>query len=189
MAGSASDIALASNAMLLLGGSQIASFTEQSTESQIAANLFEHSYKTVLASHRWRFAVKQVALARLVAAPEALFSYQYQLPTDLLYLIRTINNENYEIYGDKLYTNSEAITIEYVCDIPSDRIPSYFAKAMEYYLASQFAVPLTGDLDKASYYDDKYLKAIIKAKTIDSSARPSAELDLGRYTRVRRSNH
>ena len=105
MAGNASDIALASNAMILLGGKTISSFTDGSTESQIASNLFEHSYKYILSGHRWRFAVKQEKLARLVQAPEALFSYQFQLPTDILYLIRPIDNQRYEIYEDKQADN------------------------------------------------------------------------------------
>jgi len=185
MAGNASDIALASNAMLLLGGSTIASFTEESAESQIAANLFEHSYRYVLAVHRWRFAVKQEKLARLTAEPEALFNYQFQLPTDIIYLIRTIDNQRYEVYEDKLYSNSTEVTIEFVYDIDSDKIPSHFAKAVEYYLASQFAIPLTGDTEKASYYSAQYEKAVVKAKFIDSSSRPNQTFINNRYTDVR----
>ena len=187
MAGNASDIALASNAMLLLGGKTIASFTDGSTESQIASNLFEHSYKFLLSVHRWRFAVKQEKLARLTAAPEALFSYQFQLPIDIIYLIRTIDNQRYEIYGDKLYSNSLEVTVEFVHNVNSDMIPSYFAKVVEYYLAFQFAVPLTGDLDKASFYEGQYNKALIKAKFTDSSSRPNQTFINNRYTDVR--NH
>lgn len=185
MAGNASDIALASNAMLLLGGSTIASFTEESAEAQIAANLFEHSYRLLLATHRWRFAVKQERLARLTQTPEKIFNYMFQLPTDIIYLIRTIDSQRYEIYGDKLYSNSTDVTIEYVYNIESDKIPSHFAKAVEFYLASQFAIPLTGDTEKASYYTQQYEKALVKAKFIDSSARPNQTFVNNRYTDVR----
>jgi len=185
MAGRASDIALASNAMILLGGKAIASFEESSAESQIASNLFEHSYKSVLSSHRWRFAVKQAKLARLTEKPESIFSYQFQLPTDNIYLIRAINDRNYEIYGDKLYSNALEVTIEHVFDIKTDNIPSYFAKMFEFYLASQFAIPLTGDIDKASYFTQVYEKALIKAKFADSSARPNQTFINNRYTDIR----
>lgn len=185
MAGNSSDVALASNAMLLLGGKTIASFTDGSTEAQIASNLFEHSYKAVLSEHRWRFAVKQEKLARLSQKPEALFTYQFQMPTDILYLIRTIDTQRYEIYGDKLYSNSLEITVEYVFRVASDKIPSYFAKMFEYYLAFQFAIPLTGDLDKASFYKGLYREGLMKAKHIDSSARPNQTFINNRYTDVR----
>lgn len=185
MAGNASDIALASNAMLLLGGKTIASFTDGSTEAQIASNLFEHSYKTALSCHRWRFAVKQEKLARLAATPEALFSYQFQLPIDILYLIRPIDNQRYEVYEDKIYSNSLEMTIEYVFNISSDKVPSYWAKMFEYDLASQFAIPLTGDAGKAELYERKHTKALIKAKFLDSSARPNQTFINNRYTDVR----
>lgn len=188
MAGNASDIALASNAMLLLGGKTIASFTEESAESQISANLFEHSYRFLLSTHRWRFAVKQERLARLTQTPEELFSYMFQLPTDIIYLIRTIDNQRYEVYEDKLYSNSTDVTIEFVFEISSDKIPSHFAKAVEFYLASQFAIPLTGDIDKASYYTQQYEKALIKAKFIDSSSRPNQTFVNNRYTNARRQS-
>jgi len=188
MAGNASDVALASNAMVLLGGSSIASFEEASTESQIASNLFEHSYKSILSGHRWRFATKQKKLARLTLVPEAEFSYMFQMPSDLLYLIRIIDTQNYEVYGDKLYTNSLEATIEYVYDVKSDLVPSYWAKMFEFYLASQFAIPLTGDIDKASFYGQEYQKALIKAKFLDSSSRPGQTFVNNRYTDVRRSS-
>ncbi len=187
MAGNSSDVSLASNAMLLLGGKTIASFTDGSTESQIASNLFEHSYKFVLSQHRWRFAVKQIKLARLLEKPEAVFSYKFQLPIDLLYLIRTVDNQSYEIYGDKLYTNSLEVTVEYVFSVATDKLPSYFAKMFEFYLASQFAIPLTGDINKATYYSQQYEKGLIKAKFMDSSSRPNQTFINNRYTDIRNS--
>jgi len=84
--------------MLLLGGSPISSFTEESAESEIAANLFENSYKSILTQHRWRFASKQATLARLTEKPSNLFEYQFQLPTDLLYLIRPISISHFEVF-------------------------------------------------------------------------------------------
>ena len=185
MAGNASDIALASNAMLLLGANTISSFTDGSSEAQVASNLYEHSYKFILASHRWRFAVKQEKLARLTKKPEAVYDYQFQLPTDLLYLIRPIDSQRYEVYGDKIYSNSAEMVIEFVYTVDAGLLPSYFAKAMEYYLAFQFAVPITGDLAKASFFEEQYNKAIIKAKFLDSSARPNQPFRNNRYTDVR----
>lgn len=187
MAGSASDIALASNAMLLLGGRTIASFTEESSESQIASNLFEHSYKAILTEHRWRFATKQAKLARLTATPHNDYAYQFQLPSDLLYLIKT-DTRNYEVYEDKVYANSLELEAEYIYDIASDKVPSYWAKMFEFFLASQFAIPLTGDIDKASYFDQQYMKAKTKAKHADSTQRPGKGFVDNRYTNIRRGN-
>ena len=187
MAGSASDVSLSSNAMILLGGSTIASFTEQSAESEIAANLFDHSYKAILTEHRWRFATRQATLARLSAKPNDIYEYQFQLPTDLLYLIRAVTVQDYEIFEDKLYTNHTEVHIEYIYNISSDKVPSYWTKMFEYYLASQFAIPLTGDVEKASYYGQQYEKAKVKAKFADSSQRPARAFTYNRYADARRT--
>lgn len=173
MAGNTADIQLASNALLLLGHEPIAAFDEPTAGAQIASNLYDQSYKFILSQHRWRFATKQAVLARLTAEPTDVFKYQFQLPVDMLYLIRAINAHHYEIYGDKLYCNQQAVNIEYVYNISSDRLPSYYAKAFEFYLASQFAIPVTGDIDKASYFSQQYEKAMVKAKYLDSSQRPN----------------
>lgn len=189
MAGNGSEIALASNAMVLLGANSIASFTEGSTEAQVASNLFEHSYKFVLSEHRWRFAVKQEKLARLTEKPLAMFEYQFQMPIDILYLIRTVNNERYEVYGDKIYSSATEMEIEFVHTVDAGVLPSYFIKAMEYYLAFQFSVPITGDLDKASFFEGLYKKALTKAKFLDSSARPNQGFRNNPYVDVRKSTH
>ena len=185
MAGNAADISLASNALLLLGHDPIASFTEATAGAEIAENLYEHSYKAILTTHRWRFATKQARLAKLAAKPLSVFSNQFQMPTDLLYLIRPVNVRNYEVYEDKIYAHEDSLDIEYIYDIASDMLPSYYAKMFEFYLASQFAIPITGDIDKASYFSQQYEKALIKAKFADSSQRPNDAFLDSPYTDVR----
>ena len=185
MAGNSSDVSLASNALLLLGHRAIASFTESDSGAEVASNLFEHSYRAVLSSHRWRFATKQARLSRLTASPQSVYSYQFQLPSDMVYLIRAIGVENYEIYEEKLYSNSNDVSIEYIYDIDSSYLPSYYAKMFEFYLASQFAIPITGDIDKASYYAREYEKALVKAKFTDSSQRPNDAFSYNPYVDVR----
>lgn len=185
MAGSASDISLSSNAMILLGGNTITSFSEETTEARVASNLFDHSFKAILSQFRWRFATKQAELARLVATPESVYTYQFQLPVDLLYLSNTIDVEDFELYEDKLYTNHTEVKIEYIYNIASDKIPAYFAIMFEFYLASKFAIPLTGDIDKASYYTQQYEKALQKARFADSTQRPIQGFIADRYIRAR----
>ena len=61
-----SAIQLASNALLLLGHDPISSFTESTAGAQIASNLYETTYESLLTQHRWRFASKQ-AIASILA--------------------------------------------------------------------------------------------------------------------------
>jgi hypothetical protein len=184
MAGVTSGIAIASNALILLGHTSIASFDEGTAGAVIADNLYETSYLSLLSNHRWRFATKTVELAKLVETPDNGFSYAYQLPGDLLYLQKT-TARTYEIYGSKLYTNDNTITADYTYRVDEDKLPPYFTKMFEFFLASQFAVPLTGDMDKGSYYGKFYLNELKRAKYADSTQTPPNTVVESPYVEVR----
>lgn len=183
-----SSISTASNALLLLGHTPISSFTDGDTGSTIAANLYENSYLAILTSHRWRFATKTQELARLVETPlNDRYKYVYQLPSDLLYL-QTINgNETdlYNIYESKLYTNETKVIADYTYRISEDKLPPYFSKMFEFYLAAQFAIPLTGDMAKGDYYSKMYLHEIKRAKYADSTQQPQNLFTDSAYVQVR----
>ncbi len=93
----ASAIKINSNALILLGHTPIATFDDPGSGAQVAANLYETTVRSMLSDHRWRFATKKVELAKLTASPDNEFTYQYQLPTDLIMLIKLQETGNYEI--------------------------------------------------------------------------------------------
>ena len=184
MPGSVSSIKLASNGLLLLGHQPIASFEEPSSGAQVASNLYETSYLSILTTYRWRFAAKKISLARLTEKPLNSFSYQYQLPSDFLYLIKT-SSSNWEIYEDKLYSNSSTENIDYIYRVNEDRLPAYFSKAFEFFLAMQFAIPITGDLNKAAAMQRMYDTELKKAKFADATQRPPETFSDNPYVDVR----
>lgn len=185
MAGSTTDVGIASNALILLGHQPIASFTEPTAGAEVASNLFETTYQSLLVTHRWRFASKKATLSRLSAAPINEWNYQFQLPIDLLYLITVDGASDYEIYEDKLYCNSQTVIIDYTYNVAPDKLPAYYIKALEYHLASQFAIPVTGDIDKADLYHKMFFKQLKMAKYADSTQRPQDTFMDSPYTDVR----
>lgn len=178
------DIKIASNALLLLGHQPIASFDEPTAGAEVASNLYESSYKTLLTQYRWRFATKKAVAARLAQSPLDDYTYMYQIPTDCLYLIST-DDRDYEIYGDKIYSNYSTLNIEYIYDVTPDKLPAYYVKMFEFFLASQFATPITGDLNKADMYYKMYEKQLRIAKYTDSSQRPNGVIESNPYVDVR----
>jgi len=187
MAATAKDISIASNALLLLGHEPIASFTEPSAGATIAANLYDNSYSSLLTTYRWRFATKSaVKLARLATAPNDNYDNAFQLPADLLYLQRVTDaNLDYEIYGDTIQTNQTSVSIDYTYDVKADKLPPYYIKALEFYLATQFALSLTGDLNKMQAFQQMYIFQSKQAKFADGTQRPSESFENSPYTDVR----
>jgi len=184
MAAITSSISMASNALLLLGHEPISSFTDGTSGATIAANLYENSYLAILTSHRWRFATKTQELARLVETPLNGYNYAYQLPSDLLYL-QTVDSRIYNVYESKLYSNEIKVIADYTYRVDEDKLPSYFAKMMEFYLASQFALSLTGDMAKGDYFSKFYLHEIKRAKYADSTQQPQNLFVDNPYVEVR----
>lgn len=180
-----SKVQLASNALILLGDEPISSFTEEGAGAVTASNLYDSSYLSMLSSHRWNFATKKATLARLAAAPRNEYKYQYQMPTDIVMLITTYPTSTYRILGDKLYSDSNTIEIDYIWTISEDQFPAYFVKAFEFFLAKQFAIPVTEDLNKADFLTREYEKESRKARYADSQSQPAVPIQDDPYIRVR----
>lgn len=181
----ASDIDIASNALVRIGVPPISSFTEGGAAGQAAANLFEPTVRSMLTEHRWRFAAAKRQLAQLVAKPLNDYSYAYQLPSDLLLLYRVFPNSSYDIFEDKLYSNSNEIEIDYLFRADSAQFPPYFQLAVEYQLASEFALIVTSNRSLAETYEVKARDQMKKARFADSQGRPPASVYAIDYLDVR----
>jgi len=184
MSGLTARVQLVSNALILLGDKPIASLTEDTTGALLGANLFENTYLTMLQDHRWRFAVKQQLLAKLSIKPITKYNYAFQLPADYLYGFKG-SERQFEIYGNEVHANSPTFTMDYIQRIQEDLLPAYFAKALEYNLSAQFAVPITGDEKKGLYYQKIFMDSIRKAKVIDSQQYPEVPVQDSPYTQIR----
>lgn len=173
---SVSDVSMSSNALLLIGHSQINSFEDAGAGAKVAAALYTNTYEDLLSQHRWRFAVGKAQLNQLTATPLNEFRYAYQLPADLLQLIRTYPSSDYEIFQDKLYSNNNTVEIDYTFKPDESKLPTYFVTLMEYALAMKFAVPITEKESKADVFRKMFNDQLRRAKFIDSQGRPSDEV-------------
>ncbi len=184
MASLSARVRLVSNALILLGDQPIASLTEDRTGATLGANLFENTYLAMLQNHRWRFAAKSQQLARLAVKPTTGYNYAFALPADMLYAIKG-DSRKYEVYGREIHCDATTFQLDYIHRVEEDKLPAYFAKALEFNLAKQFAVPLTGDVDKGSYYGQAADNEIKKAKFTDSTQYPEVAVQDSPYTNIR----
>lgn len=180
-----SKVQLISNALILLGDSPISSLTVPGAGAEAGANLYESSYLSILSSHRWNFATKKALLSRLTEAPQNEYQYQYQLPVDMVMLITTYPASTYRILGDKLYSDSPSVEIDYIYKVTEDKFPSYFIKAFEYYLAVQLAIPVTEDYNKYELMQRGYERESRNARYADAQSAPATPIQDDPYIRVR----
>ena len=138
----------------------------------------------MLTETRWHFATRTAVLARHTEEPINGYKYKFQLPVDSLYVVKS-SDRFYEIYERDLYANSTEIKIEYVYPVLEENLPMYFIKALEYNLAAQFAIPLTGNTTRAEYYAKLYQITVKKARFADASQRPNDAIEDSPYIQAR----
>jgi hypothetical protein len=179
------DISISSNALLLLGHTAIASFTEGGAGATVASNLYELTYESLLTMHRWRFAVGQKTLNQLVDTPLNKWRYAYQLPSDFLKAIKVFPHTDYDIFENKLYTNSNEIDLDYVFKPAETRLPPYFVETLQFKLAALFAFPVTSNKSTGELYEKMYMEQLARAKSIDSQGQPNVPIVDSPFTDVR----
>ena len=187
------DIDIATAALILIGAAPITSFTETSTEALVASNIYEDVIRSALCASRWRFAANQQELNRLSDTPTGRFDLAYQLPSDLLMLhALTVNNNiiEYNVYGNLAFTNgsiTDKVIADYSIRVGEEKFPSYFILAVEYALASAFAVSIARDDGLASVLESKAQQLMQQARTLDSQQQTTRKLSTSRFITERRS--
>lgn len=170
----ATDVSMASNALLLLGEDSISSLSD----NPALANLYADTYQSVLAFHPWSFALKEQRLSRNSATPDVLTNYQYSynLPSDLIRIWEISPFSNYELIGNGLYSNETELLARYVYKVDESQLPPHFVKVMEYKLAADAAMSITEDTERLQIFEQKYMQELNKAMAIDSQSRPQVKI-------------
>ena len=188
-----SAVDVCSRALILIGAEPITSFDDGNNEALIAANMYEDVARASLFNTRWRFSTNQAVLNRLSDAPTGRFDAAYQLPSGwLMTHVVTVNDTpiEYQTYGDKLFCN-EAASSELVLDFTyradEQGWPSYFTIAVEYELASVFAVSLARDQSLAQLMTQQAATSMMRARNLDAQQQTTRKLSTSRFITNRRT--
>jgi len=183
----ASDIDIASNALLLIGDEPISSFTEPGAGATAAANLYEDTYRGLLSLHPWTFALKEQLLNKLSQSPDDLtnFNNAFQVPADHIRTWALLPHSNYVVVGDLIYSNEEELLLRYVFKVDETSLPPHFIKTLEYLLASDFAQLVTESTSKSQYFKGVYINQLASAMSIDSQGHPQQAIVDSPFTDAR----
>jgi len=174
----ASKIDLVSNALILIGDTPITTLNGNSRQQTVAANLYDTTVKSEISKHRWGFARRKAELSLLVDEPiDNDWSSIYQLPADLITLIKLNPSVRYQIYGSKVYTNlMQTLHCDYIRDVPESEWPVYFSELIEYALARKFARSITTSKSIMEDNAREYLNASGMARYTDSMQHPQTPI-------------
>ena len=174
----ASKIDLISSALVLVGDTPINSLTGNSRAQQVANSLYDNIVKMELTKHRWGFARRKAQLSLTTLTPvDDEYRSIYQLPSDLLVLIKIRPNVNYQVLGDKIYTNlSQALFCDYIKDVSEAEWPEYFNAVIKYALAKDFSNSIRDSATSMKLMKEEYLDAARMARFNDSQQHPQTAI-------------
>lgn len=173
----ATKISICSTAAVLIGDEVISAIPGASRASKVCDQIYDNTVETLLALYPWKFAKAQEALAKLTAAPLFKeFKNAFQLPSGFQRVIRTENNTNYRIHQNLLYSNEEAVNLEYSIIPDVGQFPVYFTRVVELRLAQYLATAVAEDNAKANNFKAEYELALSQAKSIDSQGQPPSRI-------------
>tara|TARA_R100000231_G_scaffold1314_4_gene2266 strand:+ start:9652 stop:10236 length:585 start_codon:yes stop_codon:yes gene_type:complete len=188
-----SAVDISARALTLIGANPISSFSETSTEAQIANNMYEDVAQASLCQTRWRFSTNQAVLNQLSDVPTGRFDVAHQLPVDTL-MVHAITVSDlliqYSIYGDKVFSNSstsDELVADFTFRANETSWPSYFTLAVEYQLAAIFATSIARDDGLANAMEQKAERLMAKARTLDSQQQTTRKLVTNRFRTERLS--
>jgi hypothetical protein len=161
MAAGDTGITICSDALLMLGAKAISSFNDGTDESSVCDRLYPDIRDSTLMMYPWSFSMKKIALARLITAPGSVWKYAYQLPGDRLGSPRAVYDtaavgatprKEWEIQGDQVLTNLDAVYIDYQYSVGEFAMPQYFVQLLKYQVAWHIAEPITEQAEKAGFW-------------------------------------
>jgi len=188
-----SAIDVCSRALILVGAEPITSFDDGNNEALIASNMYEDVARASLLNTRWRFSTDQAVLNRLSDAPTGRFDAAYQLPSGwLMTHVVTVNDTpiEYQTYGDKLFCDQSAnseLVLDFTYRANEQGWPSYFTIAVEYELASVFAVSLARDQSLAQLMTQQAATSMMRARNLDAQQQTTRKLSTSRFITNRRT--
>jgi len=183
----ASKIDLISNALILIGDVSINDLIGNERRKNVARNLYDNIVQNELTKHRWGFARRKGSLSLITALPlDKEWARSYELPADLLTLIKLYPNINYQVYGSQVYCNyNQALTCDYIYNCPENEWPVYFAKMIEYALARDFATSIRDSSSARAEMATEYQIASRMARYTDSQQHPQTPIQRHPFIDVR----
>jgi len=143
-------VSISNKALTKCGATTIASFTEGTHEANVCNTMYETVKKGLMYYTFWNFAGKKQILNLLAETPtDASYTKAHSLPGDII-RIKGVFDENgvgvvdYNVEGQKIFSNSDPLYLEYVEDTDEQYFPVFFTEALVAKLAYEINEAITG---------------------------------------------
>lgn len=140
------DLEISNLALGHLGCERIASLADDNKRARLCNEFLNLSRKHTLELGHWDFATKRASLAS-TGTPAFEWTYEFDLPADLIHIISEYEEAEYKIEGNKILSDAPTLKLKYIYEIDEDdKRSATFDSAWSYLLAHYMSYSLTQNL-------------------------------------------
>lgn len=164
------DVQIFSLALVDLGHSAIASFSEDSKAARIGVLMYEQTVLEMLRDHPWRFAEKRVILtADDTRIPAFEFDHTCPFPSDFV-RINKVNDglTNFKRAGNDLLVDDNNPNLVYTARVPEAQFDPGFVSALIARLTARLCIPITDNASARKDYEAVAANKLADAKITDA---------------------
>jgi len=169
-------VSICNSALLLVGAQEINSFTDDTNDAKLCASLYDDVKESLLQSFTWRFSLVMYDLGGALTETPVIPKWDkiFQLPPDVLRVVNIQDNQDYEIFADKIFKNGASCKIIYQRNVAESDMPAYFVQALKYHMAKLLSMSLQEDGGKMQLFERSADKETQRARSIDSQQQPNS---------------
>lgn len=183
-------IQIISQALSLLGIPGTNQIDPNNSSQVFAEQAFDFLYPSTLAKEDWRFTTVLQQLSKSITPPIIdEWSNAFVLPAGMLALVRVIPRGNFQIYGDRLYSNSNELKLEFRKEIDIAKAPDYFTEYMIYILAEYLSLAIAEKISYQQVMEKKKNIAMGKAAFLDAQSHSNIAMQSNAFLDVRGGNN
>ncbi len=145
-----SKVSISNQSLTKCGATTISSFTDGSHEANVCSTMYDNAKKGLMYYTFWNFAMTKIKLNVTTDTPvDKSFTKAHSLPGDTIRVKGVFDKQgniivDYEIQGDKIYSNTDELFVEYVQEMTEDKFPAFFIEALVSKLALEINEAITG---------------------------------------------
>ena len=157
---------------------------ESSTSYEIASRSYSQAISEVFGNNSFNFNTKRAALTGVTSTEFSDLQYEYTLPADYnTFLVIEKSNDflatDYRFANDKLYSDEATLKLTYtfipIFEAADFELPSFLRSLLTLHMAQNMSLEISGSEDRHQILYGEYLKALDKAKSVESRQGPAQE--------------
>lgn len=174
-----------------MGADLISALTDNTRAAVVCNALYAYLRDEVLGESPWRFALKRLTLNPNSTVPVFDYTYQYDIPSDCLRLLRTDDDSIVWIQeGNQILSNEPTLNMQYIYRNEDESSwDARFCEAFAWRIAMELSLAITGSIPMKQECEKSYKDALAQARAMNAVIGTIPPLEADIWSRSRRGSN